>query len=56
MSSDSKKLDKEKSQAMEISMLYNISEMAQSVAYEINNPLMIINGYSKKIRKNAKTA
>ncbi|MFT6069249.1 MAG: signal transduction histidine kinase [Bacteriovoracaceae bacterium] len=36
----------------EISMLYNISEIAQSVAYEINNPLMIIDGYSKKIKKN----
>ncbi|MBK26207.1 MAG: hypothetical protein CME70_19570 [Halobacteriovorax sp.] len=41
-----------KKQALEISMLYNISELAQSVAYEINNPLMIISGYSKKIRKN----
>lgn len=45
--------DNSRKKAMEISMLYNISEMAQSVAYEINNPLMIINGYSKKIRKNA---
>ena len=42
-----------KNKAMEISMLYNISEMAQSVAYEINNPLMIINGFAKKIKKNS---
>lgn len=45
--------ERSKERAMEISMLYNISEMAQSVAYEINNPLMIINGYTKKIRKNS---
>jgi two-component system cell cycle sensor histidine kinase/response regulator CckA len=47
---DNNLIDKEIS--AEISMLYNISEIAQSVAYEINNPLMIIDGYSKKIKKN----
>lgn len=43
---------KDKEISAEVSMLYNLSEIAQSVAYEINNPLMIIDGYSKKIKKN----
>ncbi len=53
MSEDNKKKDlKDKDLSAEISMLYNLTEIAQSVAYEINNPLMIIEGYSKKIKKN----
>lgn len=53
MNSEDDKNNSWAKQALEISTLYNISEIAQSVAYEINNPLMIINGYSKKIKKNA---
>jgi signal transduction histidine kinase len=51
MSKKSIKDSKERGILVETSMLYNISELAQSVAYDINNPLMIIDGFAKKIKK-----
>lgn len=50
---DDTEIERSRSLASEVTRLYAINEMAQAVAYEINNPLMIISGYAKKLMKNS---